>query len=129
MPEKKDAARWTMLEDDHPHLELPELDGAEYIAEAFMGSGLVGSGGMGMQPISWQELDAFCSRSVTGLNGWEAKQVMRMSRAYCSMHKKAEKPNCLPPYVSDEQSQLEKAREIVVQRMKAMKAARKSANK
>ena len=76
-------------------MSLPECEHALDIVQAFHESGMAMSGGMGATALTWQELLAF--NTVTGLDDWSLKQLIRMSRAYCSMLHKAEK-RIPPPY-------------------------------
>lgn len=69
-------------------MELPEVEGCDYLVRAFILSGMTLSNGMGSTPLTWQELSAF--REVVELDAWESKQIMQMSKAYCSMMYKAE---------------------------------------
>lgn len=71
------------------------------------------SSGMGATPLTWVELDAFISRSGYHLTGFEAEQIMRMSRDYCSFSHRAKELGCPPPYseaITDDEDALEKMR-------------------
>lgn len=39
---------------------------------------------MGVTPLTWQEIDAFCRRSTYSLSGWECTVLKRMSECYTS---------------------------------------------
>lgn len=92
---------------------LPDIN--EYIANCFHLTGICLSGGMGITPITWAELDSFVNRSAYPLNGWESEQIIMMSRAYCGMHVKAQKLRCIAPYIEnmDEDERIEYTRDKV----------------
>lgn len=49
---------------------------------AFHESGQFMSGGFGMVPLSWCEIESFCNKSMYDLTPWEATTLKRMSAAY-----------------------------------------------
>lgn len=53
---------------------------------------------MGLAPLTWVELKAYCDTRRNELTGWEANVVINMSRAYVSMSREAETITCFPPY-------------------------------
>ena len=78
-----------------PFLKMPDSD--EFLIEAWIGVGISSNNGMGMTPISWCEIESFSRQSKTDLTGWESKQLMLMSKTYCSFITTAENPNCPSP--------------------------------
>ncbi len=58
------------------------------------------TGAMGIIPLTWVELDAFISRSGYPLSGFEAENIITMSREYCNFSHKAKELGCAPPYNS-----------------------------
>lgn len=41
---------------------------------------------MGKTPLNWAEIKAYSDLSGIELSGWEARNVIMMSRGYCSMN-------------------------------------------
>ncbi|AXQ65830.1 MAG: hypothetical protein [Caudoviricetes sp.] len=76
-------------------MELPDVGAGGYLVRAFIQSGMSMSNGMGASPLTWQELSAL--REFVELDNWEAIQIMKMSKSYCSMLHKAEE-RIPPPY-------------------------------
>lgn len=88
-------------------VEMPEIDPAfGYLLELFFLSGQCMSTGMGLVPLSWQEIDAFIRVNQLDLTLWEIETIKAMSDAYCAEHAKATEPNRSAPYkpeVDDEE--------------------------
>lgn len=80
----------------HQQGTLPDAD--QYIVQAFIALGLCVSGGMGVVPLSWVEIDAFLRRSSYELQDYEAEIVFNMSRAYVSWLNKGSDINCFSPW-------------------------------
>ena len=80
----------------HQQGTLPDAD--QYIVQAFIALGLCISGGMGIVPLSWTEIDAFLRRSSYELDDFEAEIVFNMSRAYVSWLNKGADINCFSPW-------------------------------
>lgn len=62
---------------------------------------------MGATPLTWSEINSFVNCSGYKLSGWEAEQLIMMSRDYCGYLDKAKKFHCPPPYqegISDEEA-------------------------
>lgn len=53
---------------------------------------------MGATPLTWCELNSFINTSGYPLNGWEAEQIIKMSRDYCYMLSKAKELGYPAPY-------------------------------
>ena len=69
---------------------------------AFQDCGLADNGGMAKTPLSWQEVKAYSDLTKTNLTAWEAKQVVYMSRAYCSMNHEATENRLIKPVYDPE---------------------------
>ena len=89
-------SRVKTLDKTSPANALPEAD--PFIEKCFYLSGMFLSGGMAIMPLTWVEMAAFIKTSGYKLNGWEAEQVIMMSREYCSFSHKAQKKGCAPPF-------------------------------
>ena len=92
----KPPSRFKTLKDGDPLKDLPEIN--EYYAICFQLSGMFLTGAMGIIPLTWAELDSFVSRSAYPLSGFEAENIITMSREYCNFSHKAKELGCAPPY-------------------------------
>lgn len=90
----------SMPEGDY-RLNMPPVNGGEYLVSSWHKCGMCLQGMSGAIPLTWQELDAYCSRSGANLDGWESEQIIAMSRAYVNMSRKADELNCHAPYVHE----------------------------
>ncbi|WP_241216764.1 hypothetical protein [Sphingomonas koreensis] len=84
---KKDGVAPPMPPNPAPHI-------IDWLTEI----GLVGGGGMGAIPVSWQEIVAWQSASGVRLEPWVARLIHRLSTAYVAFSRKAEEENCPPPW-------------------------------
>lgn len=62
--------------------DFPILKCGGYLIEHLENLGFYMSNGMGMIPITFQELDSYCRRTNTDLNSEESILIIQMSRAY-----------------------------------------------
>jgi len=118
--------RLDALEDDDPARTVPEID--SFIAQCFEAVGMFLSGGMGMTPLTWVEMDSFLKRSGYLLNGWESEQIIKMSKLYCSMVNAGKEIDCPAPHnlAATDETALERNRVIVANKFKRMKENRAS---
>lgn len=108
---KKSEPRIVTLHKDDPSRKLVDLDGFEYIAQAFNSAGKSESSGMGASVLSWQELKAFNDCNGGFLNIWELNIIKAMSSAYVSMLYEGEE-SIPSPYQRDfSESEVVKLRE------------------
>ncbi len=84
-------------------VEMPEVDPSfGYLLELFFLSGQAMSTGMGLVPLSWQEMKAFIEvNKLKYLTLWEIGTLKRMSDAYCSEYNQASEPSRQAPYRND----------------------------
>lgn len=120
---KKDddpTSRAESLDDDNPAKSLPEING--YLAKCFHLSGVCLSGGMGINALTWAEIDSFVNRSGYPLTGWESEQIILMSRAYVNYSHKAKELSCPSPFnlAANDEGAKETNRRIVNDRFMAM---------
>lgn len=71
-----------------PLRELPECD--TDIVNYWHMCGMVTQSGMGVSSLTWQEVESFSRLSSYYLSGWEAEQVVMMSRDYLQSKHAAE---------------------------------------
>ena len=81
------------------YLTMPDAKGSQYLIEAMheAGSGLPGQNGR-MNPLTWQEIDAWMRATGAEFEWWETDAIYRLSRCYCNWLAKASDPNCPAPY-------------------------------
>lgn len=88
---------------------------AYHLVEYFIEMGMSEAAGMGMVPLSWREINAWCDRTRVDLAPWEARLIRRLSTEYLAESRRAESENCPPPWRAEvtrreldvEQAQLE----------------------
>jgi hypothetical protein len=68
-----------------------------HLVEWFIEMGMSEANGMGMSPISWREIDAWCHRTGIDLSPWEAQILRRLSVEYLAESRRAEDENCPSP--------------------------------
>lgn len=71
---------------------------APHITDRLLEIGLTEAAGMGAAPLSWREIDAWCSRTAVDLDPWEARLLRKLSVAYLAEGRKAESENAPPPW-------------------------------
>lgn len=80
-------------------VNLPEIDPAyDYMKRLFFLSGQAISTGMGLCPLSWQELRAFRLENKLDITAWEIELIKKMSDAYCAEYSRASEPTRQAPY-------------------------------
>lgn len=84
-----------------PYPELPK--GAEYLVSLFYSAGTATQTGMGLVPLSWQEIESWvvCSGLEETVTPWELGVVKRLSEAYSSEYARASTPSRPQPYQPD----------------------------
>lgn len=108
---------------------MPEVE-ATHLVELWHNSGMYSNGGMGAAPLTWQELNSYCSLLSIELTEWEAAQIMTMSRSYVSWLRKGEDPMMPAPYTREEtEEEIEARRAEVARQFAEIKAARREARK
>lgn len=71
---------------------------APHIVDRLVEMGITETAGMGIGPISWQSIDAWCNRTGIDLPSWEAKLIRQLSVEYVAENRRAESENCPPPW-------------------------------
>lgn len=86
---------------------------AYHLVEYFIEMGMSEAAGMGMVPLSWREINAWCDRTRVDLAPWEARLIRRLSTEYLAESRRAESENCPPPWraeVTQRELDVEQAR-------------------
>jgi hypothetical protein len=71
-------------DDDSTFLQFPELDGAGYLVNLLQEAGLIMSNGMGVVPLTWQEIESWLRVTELRLSVWEKLIIREMSEAYAA---------------------------------------------
>lgn len=77
---------------------FPKLGQGEYLLSHWFELGLTATSGMGLCPLSFQEINAFAQCNGVELLAWESVTLRRMSAEYVMQLSAGEKPECPPPY-------------------------------
>lgn len=80
-------------------VHLPEIPSAwTNLLGFFYLSGQATQTGMGLAPLSWQELKAFREENELDITLWERELLKKMSEAYCAEYSRASDPKRPAPY-------------------------------
>lgn len=96
MPEKQEESRLEMLIEQGAEILWPEVT-AKYLIQYLMDIGPCNNNGMGLIPVSWQEIQAWQQQNGVTLNAWELKIIKMASSAYANQANISDKPDCPPP--------------------------------
>ena len=86
------------LDENSSFLNLPNLDGAEYLITLLFEAGLVQSTGMGVNPLPWSEIESWLRVTQLDLSVWERLTIKTMSEVYASGLNSSTKKDCPAPY-------------------------------
>lgn len=78
---------------------MPRVEGCNDVLNAFSLSGYIQSSGMGISPLSWQEIKAMNDSAGLFLDSWAMRQVRSMSEHYCRMFTMSSDNDIPPPHV------------------------------
>lgn len=95
MPRDAKKSRINALIDDGLEPDLPDIDAAhivEYLKDI----------GFSEQPLSSQELLAWCELRECELQLWESEFMRKLSREYASQYFESQEKHCKAPYVPEE---------------------------
>lgn len=79
---------------------MPPVEVGGYLVDYLLDVGPVGSTGMGLAVISYSELQAWQQCTGIAMQPWEVMLLRRLSADYMVESKRAEKPDCPPPFGS-----------------------------
>lgn len=106
-----------------PDIPLPPISELEtYLVSLFYSSGQAMATGMGLVPLSFQEIKAWSEGSGIGdsLTPWQFTLIRRMSECYASEYSQATDPKRKSPYSPKTDEEEEIDRTAVMNKMKAM---------
>ena len=78
--------------------ELPRVDGAAYLVAYLWDIGPTMVAGMGLGPLTHEEIRAWQSNTGVWLQPWEARILRQLSMDYIVQMRDAEKADCAPPW-------------------------------
>ena len=78
--------------------EMPPLEAGGYLLGYLFEVGPVMAGGGGVGPLTYQELGAWQAATGIELRAWEARFLRRLSGEYLAESRRAEQPDCPPPW-------------------------------
>lgn len=82
---KSRLASFRALDDEHPKLELPDIEseyGAGYIIGLLQEAGLMSSNGMGPVPLSWVDIESWIRCAEYDLPLWVKLKIKNLSEEY-----------------------------------------------
>lgn len=82
-------------------IPFPEIPmGAEYLLSFFYSAGCSTQTGMGLVPLSWQEIEAWvrCNGLDDSVTPWELQVVRKLSEAYSAEYSRASDPKRRMPF-------------------------------
>ncbi len=80
--------------------ELPRVDGAAYLVAYLWDIGPTMVAGMGLGPLTHEEIRAWQSNTGVPLQPWETRILRQLSMDYIVEMRDAEKPSCPAPWNS-----------------------------
>lgn len=90
-------SRIAQMKADKIPIQMPPCS-AYHLVEHFVEMGMSEAAGMGMAPLSWREISAWCDRTRVDLAPWEARLIRRMSTEYLAEGRRAESDTAPPPW-------------------------------
>jgi hypothetical protein len=90
------------LDEFSSFLKLPDLEDAGYLVGLLSELGFVSSNGMGAQPVTWLEIDAWLRATQLDIPIWERLTLKEMSEVYASELSKASAKDAAAPYVPED---------------------------
>lgn len=86
------------LDETSSFLNLPKLDGAEYLIALLYEAGLIQSTGMGVNSLPWTEIESWLRVTQLQLTVWERLTIKSMSEMYAGALASSTKRDCPAPY-------------------------------
>jgi hypothetical protein len=115
MPSRLDEMRDSGILPAIPATSAPHI--VEWLLEIGPGE----AAGMGLAPLGWGQIDAWCSRTGIDLPPWQFRLLRRLSAAYVTESRRAEDPNAPPPWQDAEA--IRENRDVVAKAMRLAMAS------
>lgn len=103
IPDEHNKSRLASYIETETEIPLPTIEGYEYLVSLLESAGTILQTGMGIAPLTWQELESW-ERSYSKeldcweLSYWELSTIKDMSYAYCAELGAAKDINRQSPY-------------------------------
>lgn len=101
---KDDRSRQKRFVDDEVAVDYPPLD-SDYLIGVFFDVGPALPSGFGPVPLTHLELRCYQDNIGIQLSPWEVRTLRHLSIEYIAEMRRAEEPNCEPPYVDESLTQ------------------------
>lgn len=88
----------TFRKENNANIELPDIEGAEYLVMLLHEAGTVIYTGMAATPLSWQELESWQRCTGRVITPWEMFAIKEMSHAYAIEYSHANDSDKDAPY-------------------------------
>ncbi len=98
---------------------MPDAD--QFLLYTFREIGMADSKGMQLTPLSFTELDAYCSRLKVDLTPWESMLIISMSRNYVNWLNKGTDPECISPWTDRSDEAVKANDDAVAEKMKSLR--------
>jgi len=105
-------SRIDKLKRDKIPVQMPP-NPAPHLVGFLVEMGMSEAAGMGMVPLSWREINAWCDGTRVDLAPWERRLIRKLSTEYLAESRRAESENCPPPWraeVTQRELDVEQAR-------------------
>lgn len=102
--------------EDQPSLQFPEVGEGAYLIGMLHEAGLMSSSGMGIVPLSWQEIEAWMRVTESTPELWERMVIRELSEVYVSELNQATEKNRPSPWMPPVE-EVETARSDVANRL------------
>jgi hypothetical protein len=99
-------------------LQLPEIEGAEYMIALLNEAGFVLNTGMGATSLSWSEIESWLRCTQLELPVWEKTTLKEMSEVYAAELAKATDKNMAAPYTH--LTEIEEVRKTVDSKLRSV---------
>lgn len=102
MPEGSKNSRYKSyadLDENSSFLQLPEIDGAEYLIDLLREAGMFLSTGMGAVCLTWQEIHDWLEVTERKLTVWEKLTIKTLSEAYTNEFNQASAKDRPAPFI------------------------------
>ena len=118
---RNERTRYELLKDKNSELlNLPEVNYAEYLIDYLFEVGPSMSNGMGLCPISYQEISSWLQTTKTECNSWDVNVIRHLSKVFINQYHESIKVDCPPPYHYMVENNMEEIRKGIDDKIKSV---------